>query len=93
MRNRQLCLLALGGTQLWGASAAAVDKRQDVTHKFCPGGTNICFSETQINDITVRIAIPEVKSAPFDVLLQIVAPKATVSWAGIAWAERWRTTR
>ena len=82
---RTLSLLALGGAQLWGASAGVVERRQDVTHKFCPGGTNICFSETQVNDMTVRIAIPDVKSAPFDVLLQIVAPKATTAWASIAW--------
>lgn len=81
----QLTLLALSSVQLLGASAAAVEKRQDVTHKFCPGGTSICFSETQVNDLTFRIAIPDVASAPFDILLQVVAPVATAGWAGLAW--------
>ncbi|PKS05596.1 hypothetical protein jhhlp_008114 [Lomentospora prolificans] len=34
--------------------------------------------------IVYRVAIPEASAAPFDVALQIVAPKAT-GWAGIAW--------
>ena len=34
--------------------------------------------------ITWRVAIPNVEEGPFDVLLQVVAPK-TVGWAGIAW--------
>ncbi|KAH8891623.1 CBD9-like protein [Thozetella sp. PMI_491] len=85
MGVRTFALFALSGTQLFGALAAAVEKRQDVTHKYCPGGTNICFSETQANDITFRIAIPDVQSAPFDILLQVVAPISTAGWAGIGW--------
>ncbi|KAK0717278.1 hypothetical protein B0T26DRAFT_625869, partial [Lasiosphaeria miniovina] len=61
-------------------------KRQDATHKYCPGGTAICFSEFTVAayNITYRIAIPEVTAAPFDILLQIQAP-ASVGWAGLAW--------
>ncbi|KAK0633793.1 hypothetical protein B0T14DRAFT_409912, partial [Immersiella caudata] len=56
------------------------------TARYCPGGTDICFSESRVaaHDITFRIAIPEAAAAPFDVLLQIVAP-ASVAWASIAW--------
>ncbi len=86
MRIWEFTLLALGGSfHAVGVTAVAVEKRQDVTHKFCPGGTNICFSETQINDITFRIAIPDVSAAPFDILLQIVAPISSTGWAGVAW--------
>ncbi|KAM7182884.1 hypothetical protein V8F20_012810 [Naviculisporaceae sp. PSN 640] len=77
---RHLALLALG----WTASAEPV-KRQ-TTSKYCPGGTTICFSEYKVEaqNLIYRIAIPDVSAAPFDILLQIVAPK-TIGWAGIAW--------
>ncbi|KAK3331185.1 hypothetical protein B0H66DRAFT_467792, partial [Apodospora peruviana] len=78
---KNLALLALG----WTASAEQV-KRQDATAKYCPGGTPICFSEYTVaaQNLIYRIAIPDVAAAPFDILLQIVAPK-TIGWAGIAW--------
>lgn len=81
---KHLAILALGGTTAWTASTDAV-KRQS-TPKYCPGGTSICFSEYKIEaqGLIYRIAIPDVQAAPFDILLQIVAPK-TVGWAGIAW--------
>lgn len=80
-----LAILALGATQAWTASAEQV-KRQDATAKYCPGGTPICFSEYSVDSagVVYRIAIPDVKAAPFDILLQIVAPK-TVGWAAIGW--------
>ncbi|KAK3337567.1 hypothetical protein B0T19DRAFT_397174 [Cercophora scortea] len=88
MGIKHLALLALSSTQISSASARASDqaKRQDVTQKYCPGGTSICFSEYTVatHNIVYRIAIPEVTAAPFDILLQIVAPKA-VGWAGLAW--------
>ena len=44
------------------------------------------YSEATVGvaPITWRVAIPNVEEGPFDVLLQVVAPK-TVGWAGIAW--------
>ena len=56
------------------------------TAKYCPGGSNACFSESKIaeSDLTFRIAIPETQAAPFDILLSIVAP-VSVGWASIAW--------
>lgn len=66
--------------------SASSELAQRQTAKYCPGGTSICFSESKIaaHDITFRIAIPETTAAPFDVLLQIVAP-VTVGWASVAW--------
>jgi hypothetical protein len=89
MGLKHLALLALGGTQVWTASAGNSEpaKRQSTTAKYCPGDTQICFSEFKepTNDIVYRIAIPDVSAAPFDVLLQIVAPITKAGWAGIAW--------
>jgi hypothetical protein len=68
-------------------AAAVTEKRQAATTKYCPGATSLCFSEftTPTSNIVYRIAIPDVSSAPFDVLLQIVAPISTTGWAGLAW--------
>ncbi|KAK6953289.1 hypothetical protein Daesc_005590 [Daldinia eschscholtzii] len=54
--------------------------------KYCDEATGVCYSEISVGvaPITWRIAIPAVEEGPFDVLLQVVAPK-TVGWAGIAW--------
>ncbi|KAI0179282.1 iron reductase domain protein [Hypoxylon sp. FL1284] len=48
--------------------------------------SGVCFSEISVGvaPITWRIAIPAVEEGPFDVLLQVIAPK-TVGWAGLAW--------
>ncbi|OIW30826.1 CBD9-like protein, partial [Coniochaeta ligniaria NRRL 30616] len=70
------------------AGVTAEEKRQEAnTIKYCPGSTTVCFSEflTPTSDIVYRIAIPDVPSAPFDILLQIVAPISTTGWAGLAW--------
>ncbi|KAK4160802.1 cellobiose dehydrogenase [Cladorrhinum sp. PSN259] len=82
MGLKHIALLALSGTQVWASDEV---KRQTQT-KYCPGNTAICFSEFKVPtyDITYRIAIPEVSAAPFDVLLQIVAPIST-GWAALAW--------
>lgn len=71
------------------AAAAPTPEAQEVsaTSKYCDAASTICYSEfTSTNNIAYRIAIPDTAtaSAPFDVLLQIVAPKAT-GWAAIAW--------
>ena len=55
--------------------------------KYCDAATTICYSEyTSPAKVVYRIAIPDTAtaSAPFDVLLSIVAP-TTVGWAAIAW--------
>lgn len=54
--------------------------------KYCDAATTICYSEhVTAEKIAFRIAIPDTAtSGNFDVLLQVVAPKA-VGWAGLAW--------
>ncbi|KAK3997436.1 cellobiose dehydrogenase [Cladorrhinum sp. PSN332] len=82
MGLKHFALLALSGTQVWASETV---KRQSQA-KYCPGSTPICFSEFKVptHDIIYRIAIPDVSAAPFDVLLQIVAPVSN-GWAAIAW--------
>lgn len=89
MGLREIALLA---SSLGGALARGVEvqRRQDAvegSHQYCPGGTEVCFSEfvTPTDNIVFRIAIPDVEAAPFDILLQVVAPKAAAGWAGLAW--------
>lgn len=91
MGLRELALLA---TSIGGAVAngVALGARQEAdaagaSHRYCPGGTDVCFSEfvTPTDDIVFRIAIPDVASAPFDMLVQIVAPISTAGWVGVAW--------
>ena len=85
MGLKHFVLLALSGAQAWADSNPT--KRQTTTAKYCPGGTQICFSEwiEPTNNIVYRIAIPDVSAAPFDVLLQIVAPIDKAGWAAVAW--------
>lgn len=66
------------------ASSAAAPV--SATAQYCDEPTGVCYSEVTVGvaPITWRIAIPAVEEGPFDVLLQVVAPK-TVGWAGIAW--------
>lgn len=52
--------------------------------KYCDAATGVCYYETSASNATYRVAIPDVDAAPFDILLQIVAPKS-VGWAGVAW--------
>ncbi|KAL1860753.1 hypothetical protein VTK73DRAFT_7186 [Phialemonium thermophilum] len=54
--------------------------------KYCDSATGLCYLElsTRSTNPTYRVAIPGAASAPFDTLLQIVAP-ASLGWAGFAW--------
>lgn len=84
MGLKEIALLSAG---VVGALARGVPVERRQQSKYCPGGTQVCFSEylTPTDDITLRIAIPDVSSAPFDILLQIIAPVSTTGWAGVAW--------
>ena len=53
-------------------------------NQYCDAATSVCYYEVAASNATYRVAIPNVGAAPFDILLQIVAPKS-VGWAGIAW--------
>ncbi|KAK5651981.1 hypothetical protein OQA88_11524 [Cercophora sp. LCS_1] len=73
--------LALGNVAL----GSPIENRA-VAAKVCDAVTTICYSEwVSPEKIAYRLAIPDTATAGnFDVLLQIVAPKA-VGWAGLAW--------
>jgi hypothetical protein len=70
------------------AKPAQLPKRQDaVSARYCdPTQRNVCYAQfsSSTSGTTFRIAIPEVAKAPFDTLVQVVAP-STVGWAAIAW--------
>ncbi|KAI0406938.1 iron reductase domain protein [Xylaria palmicola] len=52
---------------------------------YCDPGSEVCYSSSTVGiaAISYRLAIPNVTATPFDLLLQIVAPR-TAQWAGIA---------
>ncbi|KAK0723637.1 hypothetical protein B0T21DRAFT_385867 [Apiosordaria backusii] len=87
MGLKQAVVLALEAAQAWTAFAKSETSKRQTTTKYCPGNTEICFSEFKVptHDVIYRIAIPDVAAAPFDLLLQIVAPVSKAGWAGIAW--------
>ncbi|OTB01763.1 putative iron reductase domain protein [Hypoxylon sp. CI-4A] len=66
--------------------AAPVSAAAAADGQYCDEPTGVCYSEITVGvaPITWRIAIPAVEQGPFDILLQVVAPKR-VGWAGIAW--------
>ncbi|KAI1122972.1 hypothetical protein F5Y10DRAFT_286616 [Nemania abortiva] len=53
--------------------------------QYCDSVTSVCYSETKAGDLYVRVALPTVEQDPFDMLMQIVAPKTAAGWAAIAW--------
>ena len=73
---------------LIGSTIASPTKRgtSENAPQISDEGPDVRWSEASVGvaPITWRIAIPNVAEGPFDILLQVVAPK-TVGWAGIAW--------
>ncbi|KAI1097257.1 iron reductase domain protein [Jackrogersella minutella] len=67
-------------------AGSSVTAPTSATAKYCDTSSGVCYSEVTVGvaPITWRIAIPSVGQGPFDVLLQVIAPK-TVGWAGLAW--------
>lgn len=53
--------------------------------QYCDPVTSVCYSETKAGDLYIRVALPAVEQDPFDILVQIVAPKAAAGWAAVAW--------
>ncbi|KAF2877276.1 hypothetical protein BDV95DRAFT_673985 [Massariosphaeria phaeospora] len=52
---------------------------------YCDSLTSICYqSYTDDNGISLRIALPKVTAAPFDSIIQIVAP-IKYKWIGFSW--------
>ncbi len=70
------------------ATAAVIERDTAVTTgRYCDATQRtVCLAEfTATTSGTVfRIGLPEVSKAPFDTLVQVVAP-VTVGWAGLAW--------
>lgn len=65
--------------------AASLTERATLA-KYCNTTANVCYieySSTASNPI-YRVAIPDANAAPFDTLLQIIAP-VSLGWAGFAW--------
>jgi hypothetical protein len=62
------------------------DTEQASAAKYCDAATTLCYNEyVSASKINYRIAIPQAATAaPYDIALQIVAPKAT-GWAGLSW--------
>lgn len=76
-------LLALVGSSV--AAPASEARAVSAATKYCDAASTICYSEFTASNIAFRVAIPDTATAaPFPVLVQIVAPKAT-GWAAIAW--------
>lgn len=72
---------ALGAATLGAAASVPALQRRQTT---CDADTGMCFAEATGSGILYRVGLPNVDAAPFDVLLQVVAPRS-VGWAGIAW--------
>lgn len=74
-------------------STSSLETRQSnpIATRYCNPATSICYLQyTWGPTIPVfRVAVPDsaVAGAPFDTLLQIVAP-ASLGWAGFAWGGR-----
>lgn len=79
-------LLALTGTALAAPAPVGVDAVAAPAAKVCDAGTSLCYNEyTSAGGVSYRIAIPSTATAaPFDIAIQIVAPKAA-AWAAISW--------
>ncbi|KAI0009138.1 hypothetical protein F4779DRAFT_404779 [Xylariaceae sp. FL0662B] len=68
------------------AAALALATPVTPSARYCDPASEVCYSSSTVGvaAISFRVALPIVDVAPFDLLLQIVAPK-TAGWAGIAW--------
>ncbi|KAI1762854.1 iron reductase domain protein [Hypoxylon sp. FL1150] len=77
--------LVTAAVALAGSSTAAPVTAATAAAQYCDK-TGVCYSEVTVGvaPITWRIAIPAVEQGPFDVLLQVIAPRS-VGWAGLAW--------
>ncbi|PVI00610.1 Auxilliary activities family 12 protein [Periconia macrospinosa] len=52
--------------------------------RYCDGATGICYAGVTNNNVLFGIAIPDVKTAPFDTVLQITSPSYN-GWVGFSW--------
>lgn len=55
--------------------------------RYCDPLTSICYaSYTNANNVAIRVAIPEASQAPFDLILQVVAP-IDHKWVGFSFQQ------
>ncbi|KIH95167.1 hypothetical protein SPBR_03535 [Sporothrix brasiliensis 5110] len=81
----QLASLALAASALAAPATELLPRSSDA--KACDATSKICYSEyVSPNGVSFRIAIPDTATAtaPYDIALSIVAPKA-IGWAAVAW--------
>ncbi|CAK7233781.1 hypothetical protein SCUCBS95973_008712 [Sporothrix curviconia] len=81
----QLTALALAASVLAAPATEILPRVSDA--KVCDDVSKLCYSEyVAFSGVSYRIAIPDTATAtaPYDIALSIVAPKA-IGWAGIAW--------
>ncbi|KAI0202570.1 hypothetical protein F4808DRAFT_420603 [Astrocystis sublimbata] len=83
-----VAIVALAGSSICAPSSAstfipASPASQSV--QYCDTDSEVCYSSSTVGvaAISYRLAIPNVTASPFDLILQIAAPK-TVQWAGLA---------
>jgi len=77
---------ALAGTAVASPTTTHIEaKRADIS-KYCSSKTSLCYSQwiSSALGISFRVAIPPVTAPPFDIAIQIVAPR-NFGWAGISW--------
>lgn len=72
-------------TAIMALTRAAFAAPATPSAQYCDPDSDVCYSSSTVGiaAISYRLAIPNVTASPFDLILQIVAPK-TAQWAGIA---------
>lgn len=81
----QFSALVLAATALAAPSGEVLPRASEA--KVCDEASKLCYSEyVAASGVSYRIAIPDTATAtaPYDIALSIVAPKA-IGWAGVAW--------
>ena len=72
-------------TAVMALTGAALSAPKATSVQYCDPASEVCYSSSTVGvaSISYRLAIPNVTVTPFDILLQIVAPR-TAQWAGLA---------
>ncbi|KAK3935320.1 cellobiose dehydrogenase [Diplogelasinospora grovesii] len=83
-----LVALLLSRAYVHALAVPADLETREAGSKYCTtsGSASICFAEfsSSPSNPTFRLAVPDKSAAPFDTLLQIIAP-VSLGWAGFAW--------
>ncbi|KAF1960466.1 cellobiose dehydrogenase-like protein [Byssothecium circinans] len=54
------------------------------SQRYCNAATSICYASLMAGNVFYGIALPDVKVAPFETIIQIISP-ITNGWAGFSW--------